>query len=361
MYARPVADVAPFRAVRFAQPTPEVTAPPYDVLTPELRDAYLARDPHNVVHLTLGGPEDEGGRLYRSWLDEGILVEDEEPAVWAVAQDYVGPDGVARRREGLVASLRVEPYSTGTVLPHERTHAGPKESRLRLLRAARAQLEPIFVLYDGAAPVAVPDTEPDLEAEGTRLWRLPGDGVAKAFSDRQLLIADGHHRYETALAYAEEEGTPESARMMVVLVSTSDPGLEIFPTHRLFRDHQGAIPAGDGPSTPAGALERLAALSFDRSNAAVYRDGTATIVEGEPGELDVELVERLVGHEGLTYTADAGDAVARVDTGDADGAFLLRATRIEDVFERARRGEVMPQKTTYFFPKLTSGLLFHPV
>ena len=239
-----MADVAPFRAIRYAHPGPELTAPPYDVLTPEQRDAYRARDPHNVVHLTLNESEQEAGRLFRAWLDEGVLVEDDEPAVWAVAQDYVGPDGIARRREGLVASLRVEPYETRAVLPHERTHAGPKEGRLRLLRAARAQLEPIFLLYDGDPPAAPPDREPDLTAEGTSLWRLPGAGIADAFADRQLLIADGHHRYETALAYAAEQGTPESARMMVVLVSTSDPGLEIFPTHRLFHGHAGVVPAG---------------------------------------------------------------------------------------------------------------------
>jgi len=358
-----VADVAPFRAIRYARPTPEVTAPPYDVLTPEARDDFRARDPHNVVHLTLNDSEDEAGRQFRAWLGEGILVRDDEPAVWALSQDYVGPDGVARRREGLVASLGVEPYETGVVLPHERTHAGPKESRLRLLRAAQAQLEPIFLLYDGEPPVAVPDREPDVATEGTRLWRVPGEGVAEAFADRQLLIADGHHRYETAVAYAAEAGTPESARMMVVLVSTSDPGLEIFPTHRLFRGHEEALPpvgVGDSAS-PVAAVTRLAGLPYDRAHAVGYRKGATFPVVGEPGELDVELVDRLVGHEGLGYTADLDEAIARVDAGEFDGAFLLRATRIEDVFERARRGEVMPQKTTYFFPKLTSGLLFHPV
>jgi uncharacterized protein (DUF1015 family) len=359
-----VADVAPFRAIRYAQPTPEVTAPPYDVLTPEQRDEYLARDPHNVVHLTLNESEDDAGRLFRAWLDEGVLELDAEPAVWAVAQEYVGPDGVPRRRDGLVASLRVEPYETGTVLPHERTHAGPKESRLRLLRAARAQLEPIFLLYDGDPPLTVPeDREPDLAAGGTRLWRVPGASVAEAFADRQLLIADGHHRYETALAYAEEEGTPESARMMVVLVSTSDAGLEIFPTHRLFRGHEdGLPPVSVGDSTPPElAVARLASLPYDVAHAVGYRKGVTFPVVGEPDERDVELVDRLVGHDGLGYAADLGEAVARVDAGEFDGAFLLRPTRIEDVFERARRGEVMPQKTTYFFPKLTSGLLFHPV
>jgi uncharacterized protein (DUF1015 family) len=290
-------------------------------------------------------------------------VRDDEPAVWALSQDYVGPDGIARRRDGLVASLQVEPYDTKTVLPHERTHAGPKESRLRLLRAARAQLEPIFLLYDGEPAVSVPEREPDLVAEGTRLWRVPGEGIAEAFADRQLLIADGHHRYETAVAYAAEQRTPESARMMVVLVSTSDPGLEIFPTHRLFCGHDEALPpisVGDS-APPAAAVERLSHLSYGEAHAVGYRRGVTFPVVGHAGELDVELVDRLVGHEGLGYTADLEEAVARVDAGEYDGAFLLRATRIEDVFERARRGEVMPQKTTYFFPKLTSGLLFHPV
>jgi uncharacterized protein (DUF1015 family) len=358
-----VADVAPFRAIRYAHPTEDVTAPPYDVLTPELRDDFRARDPHNVVHLTLNDSEDEAGRLFRTWLANGVLIRDDEPGVWVVAQEYVGPDGVARRREGLVASLRVEPYATGTVLPHERTHAGPKESRLRLLRAARAQLEPIFLLYDGEPPLERPEREPDLVAGDTRLWRLPGDGVAEAFADRQLLIADGHHRYETAVAYAAEEGTPESARMMVVLVSTSDPGLEIFPTHRLFRGHEDILPpisVGDSVS-PAAAARRLMGLPYDRAHAVGYRKGVAFPVVGELRELDVELVDRLIGHEEIGYTADLDEAVARVDSGEFDGAFLLRATRIEDVFERARGGEVMPQKTTYFFPKLTSGLLFHPV
>ena len=150
--------------------------------------------------------------------------------------------------------------------------------------------------------------------------------------------------------------------MMVVLVSTSDPGLEIFATHRLFRGHDDAfLPAAGDQVLPEEALRRLAALPYDRAHAVGYRPRTTTAVAGEPGELDVELVERLVGHDGIGYTADLAEAVARVDAGEYDGAFLLRATRIEDVFERARRGEVMPQKTTYFFPKLTSGLLFHPV
>ena len=354
-----MANVAPFRAIRYAFPTSNVTAPPYDVISPEQRDAYRARDPHNVVHLTLNDSEEEAGRLFQSWLAEGVLIQDEEPSVWALAQDYVGPDGVDRRREGLVASLRVEPYDARVVLPHERTHAGAKESRLRLLRAARAQLEPIFLLYDGEAVAAPSDREPDLVAEGTSLWRLAGGDVAEAFGGRQLLIADGHHRYETALAYAAAEGTDESAHMLVVLVSTSDPGLEIFPTHRLFRGRPEIEVGGVRHASVDEALDALAREPYERAAAVTYRGGVATLVAGAEGSLDVELVDAF-GHEGISYTPDLGEATGSVDRGDADIAFLLRATRIEDVFERARRGEVMPQKTTYFFPKLTSGLLFHP-
>jgi uncharacterized protein (DUF1015 family) len=350
-----MADVQPFRAIRYAHPSADVVAPPYDVIAPAERAAYLARDPHNVVHVTLNESEDEAGQLFRSWLADGILVEDVEPAVWAVRQDYVGPDGVARRRGGLVASLRVEPYTTHAVLPHERTHAGPKESRLRLLRAARAQLEPIFLLYDGEPPVVPPARDPDLEAEGTRLWRMDGGGVPEFFADRQLLIADGHHRYETAVAYAAEGG---SDRMMVVLVSTGDAGLEVFPTHRVFAGRPDIDLPGEEVSSVTNALDRLARESYERPVAILYRAGSVHLVHGEPGQLDVELVDRF-GHDGISYTPDTAHAVGQVNSGEADCAFLLRATRIEDVFERARRGEVMPQKTTYFFPKLISGLLFH--
>ena len=357
-YARDMAVVTPFRAARYALPSEAVVAPPYDVISPAERDALVASDPHNVVRLTLAGSEEDAGRLFRTWLDGGVLVRDTEPAVWALSQDYVGPDGIARRREGIVASLQVEPYETRAILPHERTHAGPKESRLRLLRAARAQIEPIFLLYDGKSPVTAPDSSPDIEAEGTRLWRVDSP-VAAFFADRQLLIADGHHRYETALAYHAEEGTPESGHMLVVLVSTSDPGLEIFPTHRVFSGRPELVPRGDADDLD-GVLTQLAAQTYDRAVAVAYSREGAVLVHGEPGELDVELVDRY-GHEGIAYTPDARETARRVDEGEADVAFLLRATRIEDVFERARRGEVMPQKTTYFFPKLLSGLLFMPL
>src|SRR5581483_3348515 len=215
-----------------------LVAPPCDVISDAERREYLARDPHNIVHLTLPDSEDEAARLLAEWRADGTLVES-EPSYWWLEQRYVGPDGVARTREGFVAALHLEPYAERIVLPHERTHAGPKEGRLRLLRATRTQLEPIFLLWDGS--IAVDGLgEPELSvADGdvtTRLWRLGaefGDALTEELRDAQLLIADGHHRYETTLAFHAEDGTDESGWMMVVIVPTDQEGLTIFPTHRV--------------------------------------------------------------------------------------------------------------------------------
>ena len=352
-----MADVRPFRAVRYADPSPEVTAPPYDVLDEPQRAELRARDPHNVVWLTCDPDEPAAGRRFRTWLADGVLVRDEAPAVWVLEQDVPESAG-GGIRTGIAASLRAEPYSTGVVLPHERTHASTRRRRLRLLRAAQAQLEPLFFLYDGSPPLSAPDRPPDVDIGDTRLWRLEDDeDVADAFAEMQLLIADGHHRYETAVAFAEEGG---GDRLLAVLVSTADPGLAILPTHRVFAGRPDLDPDGEPFDTPEVALEALRAEPFDHSAAVFVRAEAVRLVRGEAGELDAELVERL-GREGIAYTPDADEAIGRVRAGEADCAFLLRATRIEDVFDHARRGITMPPKSTYFFPKLVSGLLFHPL
>ncbi len=148
-----MAVVKPFRAERYdeskAGPLERLVSPPYDVISPDQREECLARSPYNVVHLTLPDDEQQAGRDVAAWREEGVLARETKPGYWFLSQDYVGPDGVPRTRAGLVASVRAEPYETGAVLPHERTHRGPKEGRLRLLRATRTQLEPIFLLYEG--------------------------------------------------------------------------------------------------------------------------------------------------------------------------------------------------------------------
>ncbi len=338
-----MADVKPFRAERYdvakAGPLEQLVAPPYDVISPAERDAYFARSPFNVVHLTLPETEEQAARELADWRAQGVLARDREPGVWVLSQDYTGPDGVQRTRSGLVASLRAEPYERGVVLPHERTHSGPKEGRLRLLRATNTQLEPIFLLYEGD-PVQVPDRAPDLESGGDKLWRVD---EAPTFDDTELLIADGHHRYETALAYAAEGGSPY---LMVVLVPTRQEGLTIFPTHRVAEHVNGA--RGTPIDEPGDELPGVV----------LYRNGRYELLDSD--DLDVEVVER-IAPQGVTYTERREEAVATVDRGEAEAAFLLRPTRIEDVWAVARRGETMPQKSTYFFPKLTSGLLFHPL
>jgi uncharacterized protein (DUF1015 family) len=320
------------------------------VIDAEEREELMARSPLNVVHLTLPDDPEDAARLWGEWLSDGALVREPEPSFWALEQEYVGPDGVARTRRGLVASLRPEPYENRVVLPHERTHAGPKEDRLRLLRATHVHFEPIFLLYEGEPPFEHQTRSPDVQTDGARLWRLPPDGIAEAFADRQLLIADGHHRYETALAFGARQ-------IPVVLVSTDDPGLMIFPTHRVAEQVNGP------PATEQDLRRALAALEAepaDRAATVVYRrEGGVALVHGRPGELDVQLVESLQPH-GVTYTPSVDEAVAAVDSGRAAGAFIVRPTRIEDVFRFAQAGETLPQKTTYFYPKLLSGLLFHP-
>ncbi len=300
-----MAQVRPFRALRYspaAGPLRRLVAPPYDVISAQEREHYLALDPHNVVHLTLPESEEQAARELSDWQADGVLERETEP------------------------------------------HAGPKEGRLRLLRATRTQLEPIFLLHDGD-PVEIPQREPDLAAGGDRLWRVEDD-PAERFADAQLLIADGHHRYETALAFHDEDGTEASAWMMVVLVSTREQGLTIFPTHRLAQSVDGV--RGTPIDEPGDELPGVV----------LYRRGGYELLEGDG--LDVEVVDALAP-QGVSYTPQRGEAVAAVDHGEAEAAFLLRPTRIEDVFTRAREGQVLPQKTTYFYPKLTSGLLFQPL
>ena len=352
-----MAVVRPFRALRYdeavAGPLESLVAPPYDVIDAEQREELLGRSAYNVVHLTLPDSEDGAAGSLHDWLERGVLVRDPEPACWWLEQEYVGPDGVARRREGFVAALRLEPYEDRVVLPHERTHAGPKEGRLRLLRATRAQLEPLFLLWDGTIELGglgEPELRADESGVVSRLWRLDAefsDALVEELSDAQLLIADGHHRYETALAFHAEDGSEASAWVLAVIVPTGQEGLTIYPTHRV------AESAGEAAGTP------IDPPGDELPGPVLYRAGGYELLSGN-GLLDVEVVDR-ADPGAVTYTPRRDEAVATVDRGEAEAAFLLRPARIEDVWDVARRGDVMPQKSTFFYPKLTSGLLLLPL
>jgi uncharacterized protein (DUF1015 family) len=356
-----MADVQPFRAVRYsgaAGPLADLVAPPYDAVDDEERTRLYGRSPYNVLHLTLPESADAAGRLYREWLARGILEPDDEPATWLAVESYVGPDGVARERHGMIASLAVEPFESGAVLPHERTYERVRDDRLQLLRATHVQPEPILLLADGVVEVEVPERPPDVAVDGTRLWRA---ATADHLDPVQLLIADGHHRYESAVALARDEGA-EGARIMALVVSTADSGLHVFPTHRVFagRPDLERLREGQPCTSLAEALRRLGEESREHSAAVAYRRGSIDLVRGDAGELDAELVDRH-GLDGIEYTPRVDEATSAVDRGAADVAFLLREPRVEAVFAAAREGRRMPQKSTYFYPKPLSGLLFHPV
>src|SRR3954452_19494663 len=250
-----MADVQPFRALHYdlerTGGLQAVAAPPYDVIDAEQRAALVARSPYNVVEIDLPTGDDpyaHAAEVLERWRAEGILVRDDEPALWALEQDYTGPDGRRRTRRGFFARVRVEDYGPGRIRPHERTHPGPKEDRLRLTRATSANLSPIFSLYDDPAGAAWGALRPQLtdtpwgevtDEDGTvhRLWRVAdpqtAGAVAGALAGVELLIADGHHRYETARVHAQETGDPAAGWVLMCLVALQDPGLTVFPTHRL--------------------------------------------------------------------------------------------------------------------------------
>ena len=375
-----MAEIRPFRALTFdtgvAGALAQLVAPPYDVIAPEERLAYRALSPHNIVNLTLPENESESGPLLAAWREQGVMRRDPEPALWWLEQSYVGPDGRARTREGFLALVKLEPYEKQVVLPHERTHAGPKESRLRLLNATRTQLEPIFLLYDDperceqALRERAAGREPDLDTEElgvrSRLWRVDDQSALArmqgALAEKQLMIADGHHRYETALAFHQQDGTDATAFTFAALVNTCGEGLAIFPTHRVFvtAPALGTLAEGEPRGDVQAAISELEGMSYETAAVLVYDAGGARLVVSAEPILDVELVDRL-GHEGISYTPDWKEAVEAVDSGAAELAVLMRPPRIEQVFAVAREGRLMPQKSTYFYPKLLSGLVLYPL
>ncbi|MGH2974772.1 MAG: DUF1015 domain-containing protein [Solirubrobacterales bacterium] len=393
----------------------DVTAPPYDVIDAEARAALIERSPFNVVELDLPeappghDPYEQAAQTLSEWTSRGILTTDREPSIWALTQDYTGPDGLPRTRRGLLARVRVTDYGPGRIRPHERTQPGPKEDRLKLTRATRHNLSPIFALHptsvwDLVEPALGPEPWAEVaDPEGTthRVWRLTDpsihDVLSAALADDELLIADGHHRYETARVYADEVGGEGPHRYtLVCLVSLQDPGLTIFGTHRmlLYLD-------GDATKRLDAAIEeRFATEEVDRTNAdpageegiGVFgfarADRALRLRLKDPGaleralpdrsrayrQLDAAILEELIlkdtlgmsdddiaAKRGLGYTSDPARTLRQLDTGEYEAAFLLRPTPVEQVREVAAAAETMPPKSTYFFPKLLTGIVFNPL
>ncbi|MGZ6643027.1 MAG: DUF1015 domain-containing protein [Solirubrobacteraceae bacterium] len=416
-----MADVQPLRALHYdlakVGSLDAVAAPPYDVIDPAQRAELAGRSPYNVVGVDLPVAPDggdiyaEAARLLEQWQADGAVVRDDEPALWTLTQEYTGPDGRTLTRRGVFARVRVEDYGPGRIRPHERTHPGPKEDRLKLTRATRTNLSPIFSLYDdpaGATDAVFAAAQPfgdQTDDDGTvnHLGRVADPEVIAAFHDAldgvELLIADGHHRYETARVYAEEVGGEGEHRyVLMCLVALQDPGLTVFPTHRLLRDTTPATqvasgkrirelfdiepieqseltpPAGDGPLTmgyidahhrqayrlvlkdQALADEALAEMPepYRRLDTAVLE---TLLITGPFG-----LTEDDISHlRGLGYSRTDAEALSLVLDGDYDLAFFLRPTPVQQVCDIAAAGVNMPPKSTFFYPKVPTGLLFNPL
>ncbi len=395
----------------------DVVAPPYDVIDAEQRARLEASSPYNAVRIDLpqnADPYRHAAELLDAWRTDGAVLQDDRPALWALIQDYTGPDGLKRTRHGFLARVRIEDYGAGRIRPHERTHPGPKEDRLRLTRATKANLSPIFSLFSDPSGSAWAALEPSTteppwgesrDEDGTvnRIWRIDDPGsivvVQESLKDAELLIADGHHRYETARVYAEEIGGEGPHRyVLMCLVALQDPGLTIFPTHRLVRDlrpeqHEALasalrrdfeieeLPDTNGLSPPAGDRVRIGYIDAhfrkpfmltlkdpeiasialpDHSDAYRALDTAvleALILKGTLGMSD-EDIDHLAG---LGYARDFAHALELVERAEYDAAFLMAPTPVEQVQAVAAAGESMPPKSTYFFPKVPTGLLFNPL
>jgi uncharacterized protein (DUF1015 family) len=438
-----MAEIAPLTPLRYdlsrvSGGLGTVIAPPYDVISPEERAALAARDPHNVVHLIL--PEGEGdtkyahaGALFTKWQSERVLVRDDEPGFYRLDQRFVPPGGDTSAgaprllRRGFLALVRLVPFSARIVLPHERTLSGPKEDRLKLFRATGANLSPGFMLYRDArgelAP-ALADAEPLGEtrtADGVEhtlakirrpeAVRAIVEGIARS----TLLIADGHHRYVTAVRHSEEVSAAnpsagpraEHRFFMTFLVNGDDPDLVVFPTHRhvhslasfsfdaLLRDAGALFQVRElsrGADAPAILSALAEAGSRGPSLAAASRDGRAAVLtlRSEDGEellaahptlgrqpavlrrtdvtlLHTGILEPILGitpaaqaaKTNLWYPQNAASALAELRAGKGEVLFLMNATPVAQVRSVAEAGEVMPQKSTFFYPKVPTGLAIH--
>ena len=441
-------EVLPFRGVRYAASRAatlsKLIAPPYDVVSPAQREQLAASSPHNVIHLVLGddrpgdGPTDNkyvrAARSFARWLDDGTLHEDGAPGFYPLEQSFTGPDGLPRVRRGVVAACRLHRYDEGLILPHEKTLAAPKADRLEVLKNVQANLSPVFGLYEddrgdghraleaAIASAGDPISEADSE-DGThhRLWRVESRSAAaplrRILAERKIFIADGHHRYESALVYRdlvdrEHPGLPDRAGhrfLMMTLCSMADPGLVIYPTHRLLRG-LAALRLGsfldamtryfvvdtliEDLRRPAGRAWAVSKLADHAGKSTTFLMVTAEDSKGRiltlrddadlggvplPSnitlrDLDVTALHDIVFHhllgisprsqerdENVRYEMDAGEVVTRTLSGEYQLGFLVNPTPMWQVQAVAESGETMPQKSTFFYPKLASGLVMRKI
>ena len=384
-----------------------VVAPPYDQISPEMQRQLHALHPHNIVRVTL--PEDEPGDKYARasqvldrWLAEGVWAREEWPALYAYHQTYaVG--GTPITRMGFIALGEVTSYARGEVLPHERTHAGPKRDRLALLEATGADIGLLFMLVGDPQGRLVPLINPggaptaearDLKGERHALWRITDEAtiarVARHLEERPVIIADGHHRYETAVDYAAEN--PAARAKLMAFFPLEGPGLTILPNHRLVHNvldfdverllagasawfdvaplaaplafqpdnRRLAVVAGEHAAVLRLREEAVSRIAWPPGTSAAWRALAVSILHEALLRPLLDITdEKLDAKSHVDYTADQAEAVRLARAGKYQAAFLIAPTTPAELQAVVRGGELMPQKSTHFYPKLLDGLVFH--
>lgn len=420
-----MAEIKAFRGLRFdcekAGALDKLVCPPYDIISEEQRQAYLSENEHNIIRLELpkgDEPYKEAGKTLRNWISSGILRKENSDAVYIYEEQFtIG--GITRSFKGCIVAVRLEEFSKGIILPHEETLSKAKEDRFNLMKATNCNFSQVYSLFtDESRNITgrldrLSSVKPELELTDRdnvthRLWVITDEKEISAlrsdFSDKKLYIADGHHRYETALNYrnyCRENGIGNGAEdyIMMMLVDMEHPGLLVLPTHRILRDlsidpdevidkceEYFHITEHSGTETIESVLKK----HYDNGDKAfayysgenkykllVLRDKTA-VAELLPDRseafcgLDVSVLhtlvlERIFGIDSenmskqinLTYVKEFGAAISAVDSGNAQCAFILNPTRVEEIKNVAAAGEKMPQKSTYFYPKLITGLVMN--
>ncbi len=423
-----MAHVIPYRALRYTEKAGDLKAlacPPYDIISEEQRKAYLSTNPHNIIRLELPrdgkDPYQVAGETLKSWLKDGILAEDEVPAFYVYDITFTDA-GEQKHITGLVGRVQLREFSEGVVLPHEETLSKAKADRLQLMQASGCNFSDIYSLYRAGEPESpihdvmrlvgkeAPVSEfTDDEGLTHRLWAITDPGktaaITEAFEDKKLYIADGHHRYETALNYRrwlreQGETCPDADYCMMMLVEMSHPGLVVYPTHRMLRDLSDfsaeillsacadyftveKMPLqklDEGLSRAYAAHQKAFGFVSENVTALLTLKDVTVMDELLPDlspvsrQLDVTVLHTLVLERllkidkenmakqiNLSYTRDPEEAIGAVKAGIANACFLLNPTRVSEIREVAAAGEKMPQKSTYFYPKLITGLTLNRI
>lgn len=422
-----MANIKPFKGIRYNQSKVQlekVVAPPYDVISPEQQNGFYEASSQNVIRLILGREEDRyasAAQHLKNWLDEDILLIEDKPSVYLLTQTFIDNEKKTITRKGFIGACELIELDKGVVLPHEKTLSKPKADRFNLMKATQANFSQIFGLYgdpghridDVANNIMKQEPIISVDFEGVKntLWKIERtediEFISGAMADKQILIADGHHRYETALAYRDlrkkdnpgHSGKESYNYVMMFFANMYDPGLVIYPTHRVLHSLQNfdastlleelkksyTIETMGSPSELRKKLAAVERYAFGYVAPGSYHlvylkhpDAAQELLPADmPAEvkaLDVALLHtHIIGNilnisvEAqeqklyLDYVKDFDETVNAVENKKVQAAFLMNPTPIDQVRSVAGAGYTMPQKSTYFFPKLVSGLVMNPL